>query len=135
MRETLIRFYAIFREPKNFLVLLCLYIVGSVTAHLMRGYDSDFGLTNLVLSIEASIASAAIMMMNRDNAESIEKANAQMREMVKHLVEAESRQEKMLQGILLIAEAQRDALVSLQEKRDEPVKRKSAVQRKRTGAN
>lgn len=110
MRNVL-KLYAMFREPRNFLIILCAYVACSLTAHVLHGWDADFGTTNLVLSIEASIASAAIMMMGRRTAEAQESANQQMRTMVAAIYEMQDTQTKTLKGVLLVAEAQRDVLL------------------------
>ena len=55
MGKYLLRLYALFREPKVFLTIMCGFITISLTAHVLRSYDVDLGLTNLILSIEASL--------------------------------------------------------------------------------
>lgn len=59
----LLRGYLAFRSPKYFLWVVVAYVSGSIFAHLHLGYDSDWGMTNLMLSIEASTASAVLMMV------------------------------------------------------------------------
>jgi uncharacterized membrane protein len=92
------RLYAAFREPRNFLVFLLTYIATSLTFHVMRGYDADFGMTNLVLSIEASIASAALMMLGKHSADMQQKNSED--------------QARMLAAVLAMAEGQRDMLAN-----------------------
>jgi len=100
----LMRVYASFRDPRNFLVILVTYILLSATMHLLHGYDPEWGMTNLILSIEASVASAALMMMGKKNGDEQAKMLAMVLEMA-------SAQDKTLKGVLLIAEAQRDMLL------------------------
>lgn len=59
----ILRAYMTFRDPKFFLIVLVLYIVGALVAHTSWAWDPEFGLTNLILSIEASTASAVLMMV------------------------------------------------------------------------
>ena len=145
MGDTLHRWYLRFRSPRCFLIVLSTFIVTSLLLHHFRGYDADWGGTNLTLSIEASVASAVItvaaeetiMLLRKilDIVHKIDTVSAEHRQILVVLQDLAQRQERTLHGVLLIAEAQRDALVALQEKQDEPGKRKSAVQRKRTEAN
>ena len=100
----MLRLYLTVRKPRNFLILLCLFICVSLLLHFFHGYDSDFGATNLILSIEATVAGAVLMMVAEESAE------IQAR-MLKQLVEMGEAQAKTLKGVLLIAEAQRDALI------------------------
>lgn len=64
--------YARFRASTAFLVVLVLFVASWIAAHLLWGLDSDWGLLNLILSIEASISVALIIMAN-DRQETIEK--------------------------------------------------------------
>lgn len=89
MGSPVLRFYLSVRKPKNFLILLCIFIVTSLLLHFVRGYDSDFGATNLILSIEATIAGAVLMMVAEQSSET---------------------QGRMLAALLEMAEAQRDML-------------------------
>ena len=95
MRKSVSRMYQQFREPKNFLVILVAFIVGSLTLHWMHHYDPDFGATNLVLSIEASVASAALMLLAREP----QRANDEAREL----------HGRMLQSLISLAQLQREA--------------------------
>lgn len=81
--------YLKFREEKVFLRALCVFVITALTLHYTIGYDADWGGTNLTLSIEAAIASAVIMMEQKRSGEI---------------------QQKQLEAILSIAEAQRDML-------------------------
>ncbi|MDA8092362.1 MAG: hypothetical protein M0T84_00355 [Betaproteobacteria bacterium] len=100
--------YRWFRSPRNFLVFLCAFIVGSITFHRLDDYDPDLGITNLILSIEASVASAGILLV-------LEQLLAHLLEFLKawkaEQREQADRQARMLQAVLAIAEAQRDMLV------------------------
>jgi hypothetical protein len=69
MANRLLRIYIAIRNPRYFLWLLCGYIVSSIYAHTHLGYDSDWGLTNLILSIEASTAGAVLMVVAEASAE------------------------------------------------------------------
>ena len=145
MGDTLHRWYLRFRSPRCFLIVLSTFIVTSLCLHYFRGYDSDWGGTNLTLSIEASVASAVITVAAEETlmllrkilsiVKQIDQVSAEHKQILIVLQDLAQRQERTLHGVLLIAEAQRDALMALQEKQDEPGKRKSAVQRKRTGTN
>jgi len=76
-----------FRDPKFFLIVLIAFILGSMFAHTQFAYDSDFGLTNMILSIEASTASAVLMMVaERTAAQQDEMARVQ-REQLATLIE------------------------------------------------
>ncbi|RKP56351.1 hypothetical protein [Pararobbsia silviterrae] len=92
----MLQLYLVIRKPRNFLVLLCLFISTSLALHFMHGYDSDWGATNLMLSIEATIAGAVLMMKAEESAE-MQRQNS-------------IEQAKMLAGVLAIAEAQREIL-------------------------
>ena len=63
MGNKILRVYLAFRDPKVFLVILGLFIVSSITAHLFMHWDVDWGITNMTLSIEASVAGAVLMMV------------------------------------------------------------------------
>jgi uncharacterized membrane protein len=96
MANFVLRAYLAFRSPKVFLIVLCAFIVMSLTFHSMRGYDADFGLTNLVLSIEASVAGAVLMMV----AERTAKVQDQMAKI----------QQEQLTALLQMAEAERQIM-------------------------
>jgi uncharacterized membrane protein len=91
-----LRLYMTVRKPRNFLILLCIFIGISLLLHFTGRYDVDFGATNLILSIEASTASAVLMMVAEESAE-----------LQRQTVESQG---KMLAALLAIAEAQRDML-------------------------
>lgn len=104
MRKWILRFYLTVRKPRNFLKIVFTFIGTSLALHWLRGYDSDWGSTNLILSIDATIASTVMLMVQEEGAE------VQARMLAK-LVEMGKAQEKTLKGVLLIAEAQRDMLI------------------------
>lgn len=56
--------YSRFRGSRTFLLALCGAIAASVTAHNLLGFDHDWGITNLSLSMEASISVALLIMGN-----------------------------------------------------------------------
>ena len=96
MRDQLVRAYQKFREPGNFLRVVLLFISGSLTAHFAIHYDPDWGATNLALSIEATVASAALMVMGRKSQRDAEEARELHRQMLEALTD--------------LARAQRDTL-------------------------
>jgi hypothetical protein len=96
MRDQLARAYAAFREPRNFLRIVVAYVVASLVLHWLRGYDPDWGDTNLTFSIEATISSAIIMMQGRESQRMADDARRMHGE--------------TLQAVLDIAKAQRDTL-------------------------
>jgi hypothetical protein len=63
MGKFILRAYLQFRNPKVFLFVLGAFIITSSLCHLIFGYDTDWGTTNLTLSIEASVAGAVLMMV------------------------------------------------------------------------
>ncbi|NUY33309.1 DUF1003 domain-containing protein [Paraburkholderia sp. JPY303] len=83
------RLYLKFRDEETFLRALCVFVVTMLTLHFVRGVDSEWGSTNLTLSIEAAIASAVIMKEQKRQGEI---------------------QEKQMQALLAMTEAQRDML-------------------------
>jgi hypothetical protein len=104
MAKIILRFYLMVRKPRNFLTLALIFICTSLVLHFTRGYDADWGATNLILSIDATIAGAVMLMVQESAAEKLET-------MLDALVDMGRAQEKTLKGVLLIAEAQRDALI------------------------
>ena len=94
--RNLFRLYMTVRKPRNFLILLCIFIGTSLTLHFLLGTDVDFGATNLMLSIEASTASAVLMMVAEESAD-----------LQRKTVDSQG---QMLSALLSIAEAQRDML-------------------------
>lgn len=68
----ILRFYLTIRKPRNFLKLLCVFIGTSLALHWFRGYDHEFGSTNLILSIEATVAGAVMLMVQEESATMIE---------------------------------------------------------------
>lgn len=89
MREFILRFYLTVRKPRNFLKIVSVFIITSLLLHWFRGYDSDWGATNLILSIDATIAGTIMLMIQEEGAEKMD---------------------RMLSALLDIAEAQRDTL-------------------------
>ena len=79
--------YLTIRKPRNFLKLLCLFISCSVALHFAFGYDIEWGSTNMILSIEATIAGAVMLMVQEEAAEM---------------------QAKMLSALLAMAEAAKE---------------------------
>lgn len=110
MGKHILQVYLTVRNPKNFLILLCLYIAASLTAHIGLGYDGDFGLTNLVMSIEASTAGAVLMMVAEESARVTAEMLTLLVQLVKEIRQIAQNQDRTLKGVLLIAEAQRDTL-------------------------
>jgi hypothetical protein len=104
MAKIILRFYLMVRKPRNFLTLALIFICTSLVLHFTKGYDSDWGATNLILSIDATIAGAVMLMVQ-------ESAAGKLETMLDALVDMGKAQEKTLKGVLLIAEAQRDALI------------------------
>lgn len=108
---SLLRLYLTVRKPRNFLIILCTFIGTSLFLHFACGIDGDFGATNLILSIEASTAGAVLMMVAEESAAwQKEHAERQSRTLAEVRAVSEST-EKMLEGVLLIAEAQREMLL------------------------
>lgn len=69
----ILRLYLVIRKPRNFLKLVCVFIASSIFFHFTRGYDPDWGGTNLVFSIEATVASAVMLMVQEESAQMIER--------------------------------------------------------------
>jgi len=89
MRKWILRFYLTIRKPRNFLKIVFTFIGASLSLHWLRGYDSDWGSTNLILSIDATIASTVMLMVQEEGAEM---------------------QARMLQTLVELAQTQRDML-------------------------
>lgn len=87
MREFILRFYLTVRKPRNFLKIVSVFIITSLLLHWFRGYDSDWGATNLILSIDATIAGTIMLMFQEEGAE---------------------RMERMVEALIAMAEAARD---------------------------
>ena len=107
MRERIARAYQRFRDPGNFLRVVLLFISGSLTLHFAVHYDPDWGATNLILSIEATVASAALMLLARENQRRNEESaqvQAQMLATLLALAQADQRAlergEKLLQDLI-----------------------------------
>ena len=87
MREFIMRLYLTVRKPRNFLKIVFVFIGTSLSLHWFRSYDPDWGATNLILSIDATIASTVMLMFQEEGAE---------------------RMERMVSALLAMAEAERD---------------------------
>lgn len=87
MRDLIMRLYLTVRKPRNFLKIVFVFIATSLSLHWMRGYDADFGATNLILSIDATIAGTIMLMFQEEGAE---------------------RMERMVEALIAMAEAARD---------------------------
>lgn len=108
------RLYLRFRQPKVFLIALMVFIIVSLILHFVRGYDSDFGSTNLTLSVEASVASAVLTVAAEETLYLLREILAIVKlvyDLVKLVKEQGLTIEKILKGVLLIAEAQREVLI------------------------
>lgn len=57
-------YYKQFRAGKAFFVLLAAFITIWVIVHSLTGFDAAWGLLNLILSIEASLAMSLFMMLS-----------------------------------------------------------------------
>jgi hypothetical protein len=106
MRERLFKLYVAARNPKYFLWVLAGYITASLYAHVRLGYDGDLGLTNLILSIEASSAGAVLMVVADASAALCERMLTAILEMVTEI-------RANTAATLAIAEAQRDMQADL----------------------
>lgn len=89
MRKLILRFYLTVRKPRNFLKIVFVFIASSLLLHWLHGYDTDWGATNLILSIDATIASTIMLMIQEEGAE---------------------RMDRMLAALIDMAQAQRDML-------------------------
>lgn len=87
MRDLIMRAYLTVRKPRNFLKIVFVFIATSLTLHWVHGYDADFGATNLILSIDATIAGTIMLMFQEEGAE---------------------RMERMVEALIAMAEAARD---------------------------
>ena len=94
----ILRFYLTIRKPRNFLKLLCVFIGTSLMLHWFRGYDHEFGSTNLILSIEATVAGAVMLMVQEESATMIEKMLARIIALEEAVLASEERILKVLTG-------------------------------------
>lgn len=106
MAERLFRIYIAIRNPKYFLWLLCAFITCSLYSHARLGYDGDFGLTNLILSIEASTAGAVLMVVAEASAELSDR-------MLKAIFELVTKIDRNTEAQLAMMQAQRDMQADL----------------------
>jgi hypothetical protein len=117
--DRVLRLYLTVRKPRNFLIILLVFIACSLMAHEFLGYDVEFGITNLSLSVEATIAGAVLMVVAEESAELQRTTVTAQGRMLEALVRmAESERETMLaQGELLRAIKQQDErLLAILEK-------------------
>ncbi len=124
MRDLSVRVYRWFRAPRRFLKFLVAFIVGSITFHRVAGYDPDFGITNLSLSIEASVASAGIILVLE---EIMDRLFAFLREWRSQQERQDAAQAQVLEAVLQLARGQQIAL-----ERGEQLLRDSVERDKRT---
>lgn len=89
MRKLILSFYLTIRKPRNFLKIVSVFIGSSLILHWFAQYDSDWGATNLILSIDATIASTIMLMIQEESSEV---------------------QAQMLKALLELAKSQRDML-------------------------
>lgn len=75
--------YAKFRGSKFFLILLCAVIFVWITANEIFGFDEGYGRLNLMLSSEASI-SVALLIMSQEKQDRVQ---AKQLEYIQHLLE------------------------------------------------
>lgn len=101
----ILQLYLVVRKPRNFLVILCAFIAASLLLHFFRAYDDGFGLTNLILSIEASTASAVLLMV-------AEASSVAQEKMLKTILSLEKKVLKLQERIL-------EEVEEIQEERDE----------------
>jgi hypothetical protein len=99
--DKILRIYLTVRKPRNFLVILIVFVACSLMAHAFLGYDVEFGITNLSLSVEATIAGAVLMVVAEESAE-----------LQRTTVAAQGR---MLEALVSMAEAEQDAMRSQAE--------------------
>jgi hypothetical protein len=72
-------------RARYFLAVLALAISAALFCHRLFGFDPDWGVTNLALSIEASVAMSLFMML----ADEQEAAQRKQLEYLLHLMEAQ----------------------------------------------
>lgn len=106
MGERLMRLYMAIREPKIFFVIVSAFITISLSAHVMRHYDVDLGLTNLILSIEATLYGIVSSMM--------------VKTVMKNQKEAAELQRRQLEYLIEMVQAQRDMMAD-NKSRDEKI--------------
>ena len=107
MREVAVRAYRWFRSPRRFLKILVAFIGASITFHRVAGYDPDWGITNLSLSVEASVASAGIILILE---EMIGALFTFLREWREHQLRQDDSQARVLAAVLALAQAEQKAL-------------------------
>ena len=98
----LLRFYMVVKRPRNFLRLICTFIGTSMLLHWFRGYDVDWGGTNLTLSIEATIGNAVMLMVQEESARGQQKMLERIIALEEQLVERDERIEAKQDLILKV---------------------------------
>jgi hypothetical protein len=91
--------YLTIRKPRNFLKLLCLFISCSVALHFSFGYDIEWGSTNMILSIEATIAGAVMLMVQEESAEMQGKTLSALLKMAEAAKERDTEQLNLMRSI------------------------------------
>lgn len=99
MRKLIMRVYLTIRKPRNFLKIIFVFIVTSLTLHWVHGYDADFGATNLILSIDATIASTIMLMFQEEGAERMERMVAALIDMAEAARERDAEQIALLRTL------------------------------------
>ena len=95
MGSYLLDLYLTARQPRNFLRLLVIFMGTWLSAHWILGTDSGFGAINLILSCEATIAGAVMLMKQEQSA---------------------AMQAKQLDALVAFGETQQQMLKDLQER-------------------
>ncbi len=98
----LFRFYLMVRKPRNFLKILVIFLSTWLFSHWAFGTDGDFGAINLILSTEASIAGAVLMMVAEESAEWQRMILTQLHELMHDL-------NSLVTALVQMAQLQRDA--------------------------
>ena len=124
--DKVLKLYLTIRKPRNFLMILVFFIAVSLAAHELMGYDVEFGITNLSLSVEATIAGAVLMVVAEESAE-LQRTNVtaqgQMLEALVKMAEAERETMASQFDLLKALKAQDEILLSLMEKRNDGTSR------------
>ncbi|MDN7993589.1 hypothetical protein QZM97_26270 [Burkholderia orbicola] len=99
MRDLIMRVYLTVRKPRNFLKIIFVFIGTSLTLHWVHGYDADFGATNLILSIDATIASTIMLMFQEEGAERMERMVAALIDMAEAARDRDAEQIALLRTL------------------------------------
>lgn len=78
----LARTYAAFRGSPIFLLILTAYVAGWIGVHYVTGFDPEFGILNMSLSIEASVSLAFFTMIGERQARMQSKQTASLTSIV-----------------------------------------------------